>query len=72
MATTQKARDNAYIDLYKAVSKYVSLQGGEVVVCTGIQMQEHPLLRKGIFSIAVRCIGRKPKVVGQRMAEGAR
>ena len=28
MAITKKARENAYIGLYKAVGKYVELQGG--------------------------------------------
>ena len=71
MATTQKVRDNAYMGLYKAVCKYVSLQGGKVVMCNGIQVQEWPLLRNGSFSIAVKCLGRKPKFSEQREAEGA-
>ena len=60
MATTNKARDNAYMGLYRAVAKYVRLKGGSVVVCSGIQVQEWPGSGKWSFSIAVKCLGRKP------------
>ena len=60
MAITNKARENAYVALYKAVAKYVSLQGGRIIVCGGIQVQERPGEGKFNFSIAVKCAGHKP------------
>jgi len=64
MAITKKARENAYIGLYKAVGKYVELQGGRVVIIEGVQVQEWPDKRVGSplksFSIAVKCLGKKP------------
>ena len=63
MATTKKARDNAYLALYRAVEKYVRIKGGKVVMCSGIQIQEWPntdsMGLRG-FSIAVKCLGIKP------------
>ena len=60
MATTNKARNNACMGLYRAIAKYVRLKGGTVVVCGGIQVQEWPGSGKRSFSIAVKCLGRKP------------
>jgi len=66
VAITKKARENAYIGLYKAVEKYVALQGGRVVIAEGVQVQEWPEKRVGLalksFTIAVKCLGKKPDV----------
>ena len=47
--------------LYKAVDNYVTKNGGAVVVIGGIQIQEWPDTAKGKFTVAVQCLGRKPK-----------
>jgi hypothetical protein len=60
MAVTQKAKDNAYISLYKAVAKYVRLQGGTVILCEGIQVQIWPKSREDSFTVGVKCIGSMP------------
>ena len=65
MAITKKAKDNACLGLYKAVCKYVRLRGGQVIVCNGIDVQEWPSIRKGSFTIAVKCFGAKPIFVKQ-------
>jgi hypothetical protein len=53
-------KKNAIERLYKAVANYVEKNGGKIVVIGGIQLQEWPDGKKGSFSIAVKCLGRKP------------
>lgn len=47
--------------LYKAVQKYVEAFGGGLVVIGGITIQKWPQDNKGIFHVAVKCLGREPK-----------
>jgi len=66
MAITKAARNNAYIGLYKAVAKYVQLQGGKVIVCGGIQIQEWHTDRTLGFTVGIKCVGKKPEFVKQQ------
>ena len=52
--------EEPYMLLYKAVGAYVEANGGKVILCSGIQVQEWPSQREGEFSIAVKCVGRIP------------
>jgi len=47
-------------DLLVAVQRFVELNGGKLVVIGGISLQEWPQDNKGVFHVAVRCLGRKP------------
>jgi hypothetical protein len=46
--------------LYRAVLRYVTANGGSIVVIGGIQILEWPDSPSGNFSVVVRCTGRKP------------
>lgn len=46
--------------LYKAVQHYVEKGGGKLVIVGGIALQEWPGDNKGVFHVAVKCLGRKP------------
>lgn len=46
--------------LYRAVRRYVRSNGGDIVVIGGVQVQEWPEDRAGMFVIGVKCLGRKP------------
>lgn len=46
--------------LMRAVGKYVMAHGGNVAVAGPVQCQEWPGDRAGQFTIAVKCLGRKP------------
>jgi hypothetical protein len=46
--------------LYRAVLRYVTTNGGSILVIGGIQVQEWPGSGKGNFTIGVKCTGRKP------------
>lgn len=55
--------------LYKAVQNYVEQNGGKLVVIGGITVQEWPQDNKGIFHVAVKCLGRMPKFAEPTLKE---
>ena len=57
----KRKQDSDYVALYKEVAKYVASQGGKVIMCGGIQVQEWPEDHKFSFTIAIKCVGKKPK-----------
>lgn len=63
MKTKRKQKIPANVDrLYKAVQNYVETKGGKLVIVGGIQIQEWPRDNKGVFYVAVKCLGRKPNL----------
>lgn len=50
-----------YMELYRAVEKYVSTRGGYIAVISGIQVIQWPGESEHNFTLGIRCIGRKPK-----------
>lgn len=46
--------------LYRAVYRYVSCNGGSVAVIGGIQLIQWPTDASGNFTIAVKCTGKLP------------
>lgn len=46
--------------LYKAVDNYVKKNGGNIIVIGGIQTMVLPEDNKYQFTIAVKCLGKKP------------
>jgi len=47
--------------LYRGVIRYVEEKGGKLVVIGGVQIQQWPGEAKGCFSVAVKCMGKKPE-----------
>lgn len=56
-----KSKDDAVMNLYHAVAKYVESKDGNVVVAGGIQCQLWPSDAPHQFTIAVKCSGSPPK-----------
>lgn len=52
--------------LYQAVQNYVEKSGGKLVVIGGISIQEWPTDNKGVFHVAVKCLGRRPEFAGTK------
>ena len=51
------------MQLYRAVRRYVQSKGGALVMIGGVEVQEWPEDRNGMFRVAVRLLGRKPVLV---------
>lgn len=47
--------------LYRAVIRYVESHKGSILVIGGVQIEQWPEDRKGMFVLGVRCLGRKPE-----------
>lgn len=47
--------------LFGAVQNFVERNGGKLVIVGPITVQEWPQDNKGVFHVAVKCLGRKPK-----------
>jgi len=61
---SDKAKGNSgHVDrLYRAVQNYVEKNGGKPIAIGGISVQEWPIDNAGVFHIAVKCLGRKPRI----------
>lgn len=46
--------------LYRAVKRYVEANKGHIIVIGGIQLQEWEDAYRGHFSIAIKCLGKRP------------
>ncbi len=51
------------MQLYRAVRRYVQERGGKLLVIGGIEIQEWPEDRVGMFRVAVRVMGKKPEAL---------
>lgn len=51
--------------LFRAVRRYVNANGGSIVVIGGIYVLEWPGDAAGKFTVAVKCLGRKPNAPGK-------
>ena len=56
----KRYKPGSFMDLYMAVGRYVSAQGGCVVVANGISTIRWPGESPANFTIGVRCTGRAP------------
>lgn len=48
--------------LYRAIVRYVESKKGDLLVIGGVQIEEWPGDRPGMFVVGVRCMGCKPVV----------
>ena len=53
-------KERACLNLYKAVAKYVRLNGGLMLVAGGVQIIQWPGDTDTNFTIGIKCTGRKP------------
>ena len=61
MSAARKTNADPAVELlYLAVTNWVEKTGGKLVVIGGISVQRWPADNKGVFYVAVKCLGRVP------------
>jgi hypothetical protein len=58
---TKRQKDAAVANLYRAVQKYVEVNGGKLAVIGGIKIIEWPGDSSYNFTVGVGCTGRRPQ-----------
>jgi hypothetical protein len=54
-------KERVTVAMYEAVASYVKAHGGNVVVASGVQIQEWPGEGEFRFTVGIKCTGRKPQ-----------
>ena len=58
-----------YMQLYRAVARYVKSKGGQVVVAGGVQIMQEPGDGDFRYGVVVRVTGRKPTFALDKFAQ---
>jgi hypothetical protein len=47
--------------VHRVVAAYIAHMGGKVLVSGPLQIQVFPMDKEGFFTVALKCVGRKPE-----------